>query len=566
MANTTENKTYFSFQPNVGQQEAFDRLCHFLDENAIQDFFILTGAAGTGKTSVVSAVANYLHDKSIACVLAAPTGRAAHVISSKTNRAAKTIHSLIYIPEVNAAGTVIYKRKENRSKAYTVFMIDESSMVADSTENEGLFTTPNSLLVDLIAYVKQGNAGNKIIFIGDAYQLAPITSPEFSPALCKMHLTNRHQLKGSEFELTKIERQANGSYILDNAELLRTAVKNGFLPPATWKRHQLPNAIGTLKRYALEFVILLLSAYDAHKCKPIKSEFQIKRNYFLLLFKMDAIYFGNNLRLLRKNSGENQSGIALIAGKQKSAVSSWELNESIPPLDVIIKLSDHFGISTKDFIFSDLQNVGDSKKKPLKNNGKFVGDNVGNVVGDRAKNYEENDDLTTTLEPPPKMLQSGGNVYELDTKAAAGLANLLQHTDKFKQLPTLYLPYMGHGFHISLLIGGDSMHATIKDGDRVIATQLTEPATTLREGHIHVLIDKEDGVVCKRVYKAGKDNYQLESDNDIYKPYKRHLRDILAVFKVVQVHTTDLRNYYSDTRREITKLWQAIEEISGKIP
>lgn len=253
MANTTENKTYFSFQPNVGQQEAFDRLCHFLDENAIQDFFILTGAAGTGKTSVVSAVAKYLYDKSIACVLAAPTGRAAHVISAKTNRAAKTIHSLIYIPEVNAAGTVIYKRKENRSKAYTVFMIDESSMVADATENEGLFTTPNSLLVDLIAYVKQGNADNKIIFIGDAYQLAPITSPEFSPALSKMHLSNRHQLKGSEFELTKIERQANGSYILDNTELLRTAVKNGLLPPANWKRQQLPNVISTLKRYALEF-------------------------------------------------------------------------------------------------------------------------------------------------------------------------------------------------------------------------------------------------------------------------------------------------------------------------
>jgi ATP-dependent exoDNAse (exonuclease V) alpha subunit len=114
MANTIENKRYFSFQPNVGQQEAFDELCFFLDEDNSEDFFILTGAAGTGKTSVVSAITNYLQDKSIACVLAAPTGRAAHVISSKTNRTAKTIHSLIYIPEVNGdTGSIIYKRKHS---------------------------------------------------------------------------------------------------------------------------------------------------------------------------------------------------------------------------------------------------------------------------------------------------------------------------------------------------------------------------------------------------------------------------------------------------------------------
>ena len=68
MANTTENKSYFSFQANEGQKQAFENLTIFLDENTKEDFLILTGAAGTGKTSVVSGVTAYLHEKNIAAL------------------------------------------------------------------------------------------------------------------------------------------------------------------------------------------------------------------------------------------------------------------------------------------------------------------------------------------------------------------------------------------------------------------------------------------------------------------------------------------------------------------
>lgn len=108
------------------------------------------------------------------------------------------------------------------------------------------------------------------------------------------------------------------------------------------------------------------------------------------------------------------------------------------------------------------------------------------------------------------------------------------------------------------------MHATIKDGDYVIATYQPEPLKTLREGHIYLMIDKDDGVVCKRLYNSAKNTLELESDNDIYKPYYRKITDILALFRVVEVHTTDLRNYYSDTRREINKIWQEIAKLKRK--
>jgi exodeoxyribonuclease-5 len=301
MVNATENKSYFSFQPNAGQQQAFKNLCSFVNENNGEDFFILTGAAGTGKTGVVSAITAYLHEKEIACTIAAPTGRAATVVSGKTNRTAKTIHSLIYLPEVNLdAATVIYKRKENISKAYTIFIIDESSMINDATASNGTFATPNSLLYDLIAYVKQGNTANKIIFVGDAYQLAPVGSPQFSPALCKSHLINKYNLTGSVFELTNIERQAPGNYILENAALLRNAVQQGILPPANWLRMQMASVTATLKYYGVQFypqemdriIMITRNNIDAHWWN------QKLRQYIMevtnILQPMDVVLFHRN--------------------------------------------------------------------------------------------------------------------------------------------------------------------------------------------------------------------------------------------------------------------------------
>ncbi|HMO62218.1 MAG TPA: S24 family peptidase, partial [Ferruginibacter sp.] len=163
-------------------------------------------------------------------------------------------------------------------------------------------------------------------------------------------------------------------------------------------------------------------------------------------------------------------------------------------------------------------------------------------------------------------VKSRGNVYDFDSQAAAGMAMYLSQKDKLIQVPTLNLPGLGPGLHIRCQVSGDSMHGTIKDGDHVIATQLKSPADELREGFIHVVFDKDDGIVCKRLYKADKHHLELVSDNDIYTPYKRHLNDLLFIFKVVEVHTRDLRNYFNDTRREVSKLWKAIEDINARLP
>jgi ATP-dependent exoDNAse (exonuclease V) alpha subunit len=62
---------------------------------------ILKGAAGTGKTSILKAVVDFLLDNKNQVELWAPTGCAAMNLSEKTDYEAGTIHSGIYKPETD---------------------------------------------------------------------------------------------------------------------------------------------------------------------------------------------------------------------------------------------------------------------------------------------------------------------------------------------------------------------------------------------------------------------------------------------------------------------------------
>ena len=75
------------------QQQVFDAIKEFMDSDA--SVFILKGYAGTGKTTMVKVIADYLSQDQYVYLMA-PTGRAARVLAAKTDRTAVTIHKAIY--------------------------------------------------------------------------------------------------------------------------------------------------------------------------------------------------------------------------------------------------------------------------------------------------------------------------------------------------------------------------------------------------------------------------------------------------------------------------------------
>jgi phage repressor protein C with HTH and peptisase S24 domain len=157
------------------------------------------------------------------------------------------------------------------------------------------------------------------------------------------------------------------------------------------------------------------------------------------------------------------------------------------------------------------------------------------------------------------------NVYDFETPAAAGSAIILNNIDKTKTTPNLYLPDLGTGTHIRVRVTGDSMHSTIKDGDRAIATLLPNPKEDIRSGYCYVIIDREDGLVAKRLYKESGNRMAVVSDNELYPPYKRSLEDFVSIFKIIQVHTSDLRNYYDDVRKDVRDLQKSMQVVMQKL-
>ncbi|MBQ1753172.1 MAG: AAA family ATPase [Paludibacteraceae bacterium] len=96
---------FFPYEPTQGQAALLNRLSSFLSRESRNDIFLLKGYAGTGKTSVVGALVKHYTAMDVPVVLAAPTGRAAKVLSQYAEHQAYTIHKLIYRQRTSASDT-----------------------------------------------------------------------------------------------------------------------------------------------------------------------------------------------------------------------------------------------------------------------------------------------------------------------------------------------------------------------------------------------------------------------------------------------------------------------------
>jgi exodeoxyribonuclease-5 len=217
-------KQSLGFTPTPSQVEALRRLARFVAPANAHDAFVLSGCAGTGKTSIVKALLAALEAKEIPYRLAAPTARAAKVLAAKTGATARTLHSLIYTPEPldNGPG-VRLKLRVNHLREPALYIVDEASMVGDRQAANGFFISGAPLLHDFIRFVKEGHPRSKLLFIGDPFQLPPVGEHR-SPALDAAYLRQQHDLAVEEAVLEEVRRQQADSHILIVAGALRAAI------------------------------------------------------------------------------------------------------------------------------------------------------------------------------------------------------------------------------------------------------------------------------------------------------------------------------------------------------
>src|SRR5680860_331231 len=246
---------YLDFEfPTLEQEKALIAMADFVPKSNTEDFFILSGAAGTGKTSITTALIQYLISKDIHYKIAAPTGRAARILGRKSKAISTTIHSLIYNTTSDPnSGEVFFRLKPNPFKDFTVFIFDEASMISSivARDEGNLFISTNSLLNDLVLFAKDGNPHNKLILLGDRNQLPPIQE-DFSKALSKEYLEGKYNLKGSAYQLTEVKRQQKDSYILKNAVTIREAIDND-MPPENLKDIEIQSINSAALKLAKEY-------------------------------------------------------------------------------------------------------------------------------------------------------------------------------------------------------------------------------------------------------------------------------------------------------------------------
>lgn len=214
------------FEPTSKQREAANELAKFLLDPDPRRFFVLRGYAGTGKTSLVSALVHALPAIKRKSVLLAPTGRAAKVLSLYSGAIAHTIHKKIYRPSGSADGP--FFSLQNNPHRDTLFIVDEASMIGQGTNEKMLY--PNNLLEDLFYYVDQ-NENCRLLFVGDIAQLPPVGLPD-SPALSPAWLKKTFGFPIQGVELNEVVRQEIDSGVLYNATKLRVDIATANVIPA----------------------------------------------------------------------------------------------------------------------------------------------------------------------------------------------------------------------------------------------------------------------------------------------------------------------------------------------
>lgn len=212
--------SHLDYEPMQGQLNVLADLCSFTVSRRCRQAFVLSGFAGTGKTSLTAAFVKALREFDLRFVLLAPTGRAAKVFSNFAQLPAHTIHKRLFRGDrfdPGSPGQGLFNAPNDDED--TLFIVDEASMIQQNPANP--------LLFHLLRHI-YSREGNNVVFIGDTAQLPPVGQPQ-SHALVPEYLRGLG-LEVFTATLERPARQASHSGILYNATWLRRAMALPDLP------------------------------------------------------------------------------------------------------------------------------------------------------------------------------------------------------------------------------------------------------------------------------------------------------------------------------------------------
>lgn len=165
---------------------------------------IITGGPGTGKTTILTCIAQALIESEFKVAICAPTGRAAKRIEEATGFEAKTIHRLLEFTYSEIEDTMRFGKNREEPLDADAVIVDEASMI------------DMQIMKALLEALKPET---RLVLVGDRDQLPPVGAGQ---VLTDLMASERIPVT----VLRDIFRQGEGSDIILNAHL----INRGELP------------------------------------------------------------------------------------------------------------------------------------------------------------------------------------------------------------------------------------------------------------------------------------------------------------------------------------------------
>jgi transcriptional regulator with XRE-family HTH domain len=226
------------------------------------------------------------------------------------------------------------------------------------------------------------------------------------------------------------------------------------------------------------------------------------------------MFIHSNLKFLRGQMGITQTDLAQELKLSRSTVNNYENHLADPPLDIMLRFADYFGIALDSLLRIDLKALSKNQlRSVMEGSDAFVKGRSLRVVA-------------TTV-----GADNIDNIELVEAKAQAGYLNGFADPEYIEQLPVFRLPFLSTSKkYRTFQIVGDSM-LPIPTGAWITA-EFLEDWTTLRSGQAAVILTLDDGLTFKIVENQIESLgiLRLISLNPTYKPYSIRINTVREIW------------------------------------
>jgi transcriptional regulator with XRE-family HTH domain len=256
------------------------------------------------------------------------------------------------------------------------------------------------------------------------------------------------------------------------------------------------------------------------------------------------MFLSENLKFLRKRRKLTQQELADTLRTKRSSINNYENGTTVPPLNLLVGLSDLFHLSVDTLIRINLSGLRESQLYVIEH---------GSDVFVRGNELRV---LATTVDSKNKE-----NIEIVSIKAKAGYTTGYFDPEFISSLPNFQLPILsGERKYRAFQISGDSM-LPVQDKSWVVG-EYVQDLNSVKDDHLYIVLTLNEGIVFKKVKNElqAKGSLKMISTNPEYDPYELPISEIREVWKFVLYMTGEIPAP-SDNQQIFNNLEQIRKEI-----